>query len=876
MRSVTGGRRALAAAVVLAIVGSGIGLTVAALAGAPPNVTTEDFDTLRTGWDPNEPALAPATVQASTFGKVFSRKVKGSVYAQPLVVNGTLIVTTEKAKAYGINPTTGVIEWTRSFGTPFLASEIGCGDLTPDLGSTSTPVADPATGVVYMTTRTQKPGTTGIAHSRWQLQAFAASTGQEVSGFPVQIQGTPDDTPGIPFNGNYAMQRPGLLLLNGVVYMGFASDCDDTPYRGIVAGVSTQTHTITDMWSDESGVGADQNSMAGIWQSGGGLVSDGSNQIVFATGNGLTAGVAPGKTPPDTFSESVVQLTVGSNGKLTPTDYFSPADAGDLDAADTDFGSGGPVALPPADFGTPAHPNLLVQEGKDGRIFLLDGNNLGGREQGPGQTDDVLQTLGPFNGVWGHPAAYGGEGGWVYIVESAGGGNLRALSYGLNGSGVPQLTSSGTSTQTFGYTSGSPIVTSNGTTAGSAVVWAVYSSGSSGTGAQLRAYSAVPSAGVLSLLWSIPIGTASKFSTPTSYNGRVYVGTRDGHVIAFGSSAAAPLQAPAANFGHVPVGSSRTVTVPVTAGRDLTVTGVSAASGVVNVPGRTGAVAANLPPGAESSSPLPGTAPVGRGTFSVSIRTGAVRAGATVPLRVTFRPHGAGPVVGDVVVRTSAGPRTVTLMGYGTAPGLVLSPQPVSFGTVDTGAGGRTLTVSVTNSWDRTERLTGFRLPTAPFVVGELPRVGTRLRPQQSVVISVHYDPAAAGSAVQSLVVSSDHGSVTVPLTGAAATGAAHMVISPPRLDFGSVAVGASRTLTFDVTNTGNIPLVIERAAAPAGAFSAVAPMSEGIDLDPGGTLHQQVRFRPATPGAATGVYRLNANDGRGWVNVVLTGTGTG
>ena len=115
----------------------------------------------------------------------------------------------------------------------------------------------------------------------------------------------------------------------------------------------------------------------------------------------------------------------------------------------------------------------------------------------------------PSVGVWGHPAVYGGQGGWVYVLESARGRlPARALSYGVDAQGVPQLTSAGTSTGTFGYTSGSPMVTSNGTTAGSAVVWVVYSNGPSGANGQLRAYGAIPSDGVLPLLWSAPIGTA--------------------------------------------------------------------------------------------------------------------------------------------------------------------------------------------------------------------------------------------------------------------------------------------------------------------------------------------------------------------------------
>ncbi len=571
-------RRVVIAALAAVVVVAGVVTPIAvALAAGTPNVTTAGYSNLRDNWDPNEPALSSTAVTSSKFGQLFSTALDGSVYAQPLVINGTVIVTTENASAYGINATTGAIEWHRKFGTPFAAATIGCSDLTPNLGSTATPVVDPATGTVYVTTRLET-GTGGLANAHWYLQAISAATGTEVSGFPVRIAGTPTDTPGVPFNESYSQNRPGLLLLGGTVYIGFASDCDFTPYRGVVVGVSTTTKKVT-MWSDESGIGTDQNSQAGIWQSGGGLVSDGPNRIILTTGNGVSPQPAGSGTPPATLSESVIRLTVNANGSLTPAQFFAPSDAATLDANDEDFGSGGPIALPPADFGTSAHPDLVVAVGKEGKIFLVDANHMGGFKQGPSGSNAALQQLGPFGGVWGHPAAYGGQGGWVYVLESAGGGYLRALSYGLSGQGVPKLVSDGTSTGSFGYTSGSPLVTSNGTTPGSALVWVVYSSGPSGNGAQLRAYDAIPTKGVMRLLWSAPIGVAPKFVTPTAWDGRVFVGTRGGRLLAFGTSSAAPVQAAAVDFGSVPVGSSKTLTVDASTTQPLTVTGPVTASG---------------------------------------------------------------------------------------------------------------------------------------------------------------------------------------------------------------------------------------------------------------------------------------------------------
>ncbi len=865
----------MAVLVAVVVIGSGVGfVAAAALAGSPPNVTTAAYDNLRSGWDPNEPNLAPSAVGSASFGHIFTTKLTGAIYAQPLVVNGTVIVTTERAWAYGINATTGQVRWSRHFGKPLLASAIGCGDLKPDLGSTSTPVVDPSTGLVYLTTRLRQNST----NHTW-MQAVSAATGVEAPGFPVEIEGTPDNTPGVPFTDYSQLQRPALLFLGGVVYAAFSSDCDDTPYRGIVVGVSTTTHGITAMWSDEAGSGTDQNSQSGIWQSGGGLVSDGANQILLTTGNGIAPPPSAGKDPPPTLSESVVRLTVGGNGKLTATDYFAPANAPDLDQGDQDLGSGGPIALPSQYFGTKADPDLLVQVGKDGRIFLLNRDNLGGREQGPGMTDDTIQTLGPYNGVWGHLAAYGGQGGWVYVTESSGGGYLRALSYGVNGSGLPQLTSAGTSAGAFGYTSGSPEVTSNGTTSGSAVVWTVYDDGPSGDHGQLRAYGATPTGGVLPLLWSASIGRASKFSVSTAYNGVVYVGNRDGDLYAFGTKSNAPIQAAPVDFGRVAVGTSKTVDVTVTASRAMTITGVSPATGVVDVAGATATSVPNRGAGTEGSASAPDTAALGGRNQEFSVRAPAHRralaAGQSITVPVSFTPRGPGTAVADVTVRSTAGIGTLSLTGYGTAPGLLLSAPPVSFGVLDTGAGGKTLTFTVSNSWDRPETITGVTLPTAPFAAKGLPRVGSVLTPQQSVTASVTYDPTAVGTNTASVTITSDHGSVSVPLTGAAVTGTAVLTLTPAAVDFGPVAVGRSVTRTFRVADTGNIPLTISRAASPAGAFSAARPLPEGITLDPATAVTQAVTFTPTGPGPFSGQYKFNAGNGQGWMTVTLTGTGT-
>ena len=153
--------------------------------------------------------------------------------------------------------------------------------------------------------------------------------------------------------------------------------------------------------------------------------------------------------------------------------------------------------------------------------------------------------------------------------------------------------------------------------------------------------------------------------------------------------------------------------------------------------------------------------------------------------------------------------------------------------------------------------------------------VGTTLAPQQSVTASVAYNPLTAGTNDTFVTITSNHGSVSVPLTGAAVTGSAVLTFTPATLDFGTVAVGHSVTRTVSLDNAGDIPLIISRAAAPAGAFSAAKPLPEGIILDPETIATQAITFTPTGPGPFTGQYKFNAENGQGWITVTLTGEGT-
>ncbi len=282
---------------------------------------------------------------------------------------------------------------------------------------------------------------------------------------------------------------------------------------------------------------------------------DATGHLFYVTGNGTTAadGPAIGHAQPQGLGECVVKLNTTTSavvGKLSIADWFCPSNAEELNAFDGDFGSGGPAALPASFQSAQSNFPMMVTAGKDGVLYLLNMDDLGGVAQGTGGTDKVVGKFGPYGGVWSKPAVWGGDGGYVYLPSASPGaagsgssGQLHVFRRVVDGSGNVGLSLVADASDPFGFSSSSPVVTSDGTTSGSAVVWIVHADDASGVGATLRAYQAVPQAGVLPLLWSAPLGTpgtGAKFNPPAVDNGRVYVGTRDGTIVAFGARAGAP------------------------------------------------------------------------------------------------------------------------------------------------------------------------------------------------------------------------------------------------------------------------------------------------------------------------------------------------
>ncbi|MGO9962530.1 MAG: hypothetical protein ACLPUG_03745 [Acidimicrobiales bacterium] len=484
----------------------------------------------RDGWYPQEPGLSPGVVGSSDFGEVFKTQLNGQIYAQPLLVGNILLVATETNWVYGLNPTTGAIEWSRQIGRPFKDAPVHCPDLIPYLGVTSTPAIDPTTGVAYLVDQVRLPGSAGIG---WFMNAINPATGAEMPRFPVEIKGPASNNPQQAFRPLQELQRPGLLYTDGVVYAAFGSHCDHTPFAGFIAGVSTAGRQTT-LWTDEAGPGSEGGG-GGIWQASGGLSSDGPGQILFASGNAEgpetnhPIGSLPGHSPPLNLADSVVRLSVQKDGSLKATDFFAIHNDAKADEDDWDM-SGSPVLLP-TEFSTPKYRHLLVATGKEGIVYLLDADNLGGHNEGPGGRDDVVGEYGPNGQALSTAGVWPGDGGYVYVstIQSASGhaGAVDVYKYTTTAGGVPGLRLVGYGSQAAVFGVSGPIVTSEGTASGSAVVWVI-------DGASLQAYEPVPVNRRLKLLGTWFVGNTDAFSPPGIGDNIVYVGVQDGYLYGFG------------------------------------------------------------------------------------------------------------------------------------------------------------------------------------------------------------------------------------------------------------------------------------------------------------------------------------------------------
>src|SRR3954469_12973781 len=263
----------------------------------------------RNGLNSQEVVLTIANVKSATFGKLFSRSVDGQIYSQPLYVanwnipnrgpRNVVFVATEHYSVYAFDAdgkSTSPI-WKRSFIDPAngittaQSSVIPETNITPEIGITGTPTIEGTGKTLYVVAKTVENG--AYVH---RLHALDTATGAEKFGGPVQITGS---APGVGFgsiNGmipfdstasRYAIQRAGLALSNGEVYVAFALHLDRNGFHGWVMGYDAATLAQRFVFCDTPDAHDDINKdgKGGVWMGASAPSADGTNVFVIA-GNG--------------------------------------------------------------------------------------------------------------------------------------------------------------------------------------------------------------------------------------------------------------------------------------------------------------------------------------------------------------------------------------------------------------------------------------------------------------------------------------------------------------------------------------------------------------------------------------------------------------
>jgi len=499
-----------------------------------------------------EYALTSSTVTPSTFGKLFSCPVDGAVYTQPLWVPGlsigggthnVIFVATQHDSLYAFDADANpcVKYWKVNLldtlhggaagegPVPWQNVGFGYQDIQPEIGVTGTPVIDSATSTIYVVSKSEN---TATATFYQRLHALELATGNETFNAPVliaaSVPGIGDGSLGgiISFNTGLQHQRAGLVLAGGRVYVAWAAHEDRGPYNGwlISYSASNVQLQVAVFNTTPNGVSGPDG---GIWAGGGAPAVDSGGDVYFSTGNGVFDEAPP--PPSHDYGDSILRLHpfVGStfNGvNLNPVGWFAPFDQSTLAQFDTDLGSGAVVLLPDQS-SAPTH--LLAQLGKEGVVYLLDRDNMGGFQ--PLNNNQIVQYFfATGSGFWGAPAF------WQNGLYFAGAGDrLKLFSFNPT-AGLFNTTASSQSSQAYNFPGASPSVSAHGSANG--IAWAVdasqYGVPAPSLGpAVLHAYNA---ADLATEYWNSSMasnhrdqaGNAVKFVPPTIANGKVYLSTR--------------------------------------------------------------------------------------------------------------------------------------------------------------------------------------------------------------------------------------------------------------------------------------------------------------------------------------------------------------
>ncbi|MGB9233567.1 MAG: Ig-like domain-containing protein [Terriglobales bacterium] len=542
-----------------------VAATLACSAGAQAPSPTSRGDNTRSGANINELLLTPGNVNSNSFGHLFSAPIDYQALAQPLYMpdvnipgqgmHNVVYVVTQKDSAYAFDADNGTQLWYANMtngGVPASGRDLPCGteDGFAEEGIVGTPTIDSTTNTIYLVAKSVINGT--VTH---YLHALDITTGAErVSmGSPVQILATSVSKKGhvTTFKSLHQKNRPGMLLLNGVLYLGFGSNgCNDDNTGWVLAYSAAGLQQVGAFNTSPD------HGLTSIWQTGNGLAADEAGNIFVATAEGNYDVWDGGQG----YSNSILKLTpppwAPQNTPDQPADFFTPWTVAYLNAYDLDISSVGPLVLPDQ---AGNYPHEVIASGKQAIAYVLDRDNMG--QYVPGGQDNVIQEFQLIHGgeLMCSPVYWNG-----IVYFSPDGAPLQAfqVSNGL-------LNPIAQSKQGL-IGAHSPSISANGNT--NAVLWAI-------SGAQLQAYDAVS---LMQLYTSKQVIARDQlpplahFATQTVADGRVYVATQNSleaygllHTLSFsgGDSQAAPvlstLPAPLQVFASDPYSGQPQVGVTV-------------------------------------------------------------------------------------------------------------------------------------------------------------------------------------------------------------------------------------------------------------------------------------------------------------------------
>lgn len=488
------------------------------------SVTTYRYDDGRTGADLTETVLTPANVNSSSFGLLRVLPVDGKVDAQPLYMSHLTIggsahdvvfVATENDSVYAFDVQTGAVLWHVSLLEPgeSPSDSRGCGQITPEIGVTSTPVIDPSAGphgAIFVVAMSKD----SASNYHQRLHALDLTTGAELFNGPVEVKPTYSSAAGGQKTfapGQYA-ERAALLLDNHTIYTSWTSHCDTQPYSGWIVGYNEDTLAQSSVLN----VAADSNAGPSIWMSGGGLAADAAGNIYLLTANGAfeTTLNAGGFPQYGDYGNSFLKLST-AGGALSVADYFTMHNEPAESAADEDLGSGGVLLLPDLTDSSGVVRHLAIGAGKDGNLYVVNRDTMGKYNSSSNNIWQELDGVFP-GGIYASPAYFNGT---VYYGNV--GGTLKAFT--VTAAKLSSTPTSQTTTE-FPYPGTTPAVSANGTSNG--IVWAVENSDP----AVLHAYDATNLAHELynsnqAAGGRDQFGAGNKFITPVIADGMVFVGT---------------------------------------------------------------------------------------------------------------------------------------------------------------------------------------------------------------------------------------------------------------------------------------------------------------------------------------------------------------